>query len=59
MSKAKTLGGVIRYATSRALTKMEEENGLLQEWKGDVLASWITPAIIAAVKRHIAKSEDK
>jgi hypothetical protein len=52
----RTIAQVIESATKRACIALEEEStGHLHDgWSGKAFATWITPAIIAAVKRYLA-----
>jgi hypothetical protein len=59
MTDKETIAAAIRRATARELTKMQDETtGYLHDgWKGDALATWITPGIIRAVKRALTQKK--
>ncbi len=51
----RTITQVIESATRQALRKMVTEGDELGTWKPDALATWLTPTIIRAVQRFLAK----
>lgn len=59
MKKSKTIADVIRRATARELEKMATtaEGTLHDGWKGDALATWITPGIIRSVTLHLKQKK--
>ena len=60
LKNPKTLEAVIRAALARELTKMQDSEiygadrpRRINDWGGEVLASWVAPGVIASVKRHL------
>lgn len=53
-----SLERIIREATARELTKMQEADGYIDKgWSGAALASYVSPGIVRAVRDHLTKSE--
>lgn len=64
--KKERIAKAIERATARELIKLQDNNlygehnpALINNWKGNALASWITPGIIRAAERALSPPRRK